>query len=312
MFQYTISQWVLFFFWYCFLGWIWESFYVSAVTAWKERKLKFVNRGFLHGPLIPIYGCAATLILFATLPVKSNLIAVYVFGMLAATCMELVTGTTMEAVFHVKYWDYSHIPLNYKGHICFFVSLFWGFFSVIMIRYIHAFSEKIVLGMSLTMVEGITFVLLVLFTYDFKVSLSEAIDMKELLETITESNETLRLLEGRFDAALAFGAKMEIEQLRERISGVRQEFKISITEKREEKLSVLHKAQELLEHVEEEYFADKSQLLEKIEKELRAIIQRRDKQFIYASRQLKRNPGVISKKYKEALDELRKLTNNLK
>ena len=63
MYVYTPGQWTLLFFFYCFCGWVWESCYVSA----KQRQ--WVNRGFLHGPLLPIYGSGAIIILFVTLPV---------------------------------------------------------------------------------------------------------------------------------------------------------------------------------------------------------------------------------------------------
>ena len=66
MYVYTPGQWALLFFFYCFCGWVWESCYVSA----KQRH--WVNRGFLHGPLLPIYGSGAIIILFATLPVADN------------------------------------------------------------------------------------------------------------------------------------------------------------------------------------------------------------------------------------------------
>ena len=65
---YSLNQWLLFFFIYCFIGWIWESCYVSV-----ENK-KWVNRGFLRGPMLPIYGFGAIIILVATIPVKENLI----------------------------------------------------------------------------------------------------------------------------------------------------------------------------------------------------------------------------------------------
>ena len=63
MYVYTPGQWALLFFFYCFCGWVWESCYVSA------RQRQWVNRGFLHGPLLPIYGSGAIIILFVTLPV---------------------------------------------------------------------------------------------------------------------------------------------------------------------------------------------------------------------------------------------------
>ena len=66
--QYTLQQWILYFYVYCFLGWIFESCYVSF------RKKEWVNRGFLHGPFLPIYGSGAVMMLFVSEPFKNNLI----------------------------------------------------------------------------------------------------------------------------------------------------------------------------------------------------------------------------------------------
>ena len=111
MYVYTLGQWLLFFFLYCFLGWVWESCYVSA------RQRRWVNRGFLHGPLLPIYGFGAVIILWATLPVRGSLPLIFLLGMLAATALEYVTGAAMEALFKVRYWDYSKQPCNLHGYI---------------------------------------------------------------------------------------------------------------------------------------------------------------------------------------------------
>ena len=79
MYDYYLAQWLLFFFIYCFFGWIWESCYVSV------KKRKWVNRGFLHGPLIPIYGFGAVTVLLVVIPVREHLVLVYFLGMAAAT-----------------------------------------------------------------------------------------------------------------------------------------------------------------------------------------------------------------------------------
>ena len=121
MYVYTPGQWALLFFFYCFCGWVWESCYVSA----KQRQ--WVNRGFLHGPLLPIYGSGAIIILFVTLPVADNLWLVYVLGMLAATLLEYVVGAVMEQLFKVRYWDYTKQPCNLHGYICLTSSIAWGF-----------------------------------------------------------------------------------------------------------------------------------------------------------------------------------------
>ena len=111
MHVYSAGQWVLLFFFYCFLGWVWESCYVSACRR------QWVNRGFLHGPLLPIYGSGAILILFVTLPAQDHLWLVWLLGMIAATALEYVTGDVMERLFKVRYWDYSKKRFNLNGHI---------------------------------------------------------------------------------------------------------------------------------------------------------------------------------------------------
>ena len=131
MYVYSPGQWALLFFFYCFCGWVWESCYVSA----KQRH--WVNRGFLHGPLLPIYGSGAIIILFVTLPVADNLWLVYILGLVAATLLEYVVGAVMEQLFKVRYWDYTKQPCNLHGYICLTSSIAWGFFSILLVRFIH-------------------------------------------------------------------------------------------------------------------------------------------------------------------------------
>ncbi len=88
-------------------------------------------------PLLPIYGSGAIIILFVTLPVADNLWLVYVLGMLAATLLEYVVGAVMEQLFKVRYWDYTKQPCNLHGYICLTSSIAWGFFSILLVRFIH-------------------------------------------------------------------------------------------------------------------------------------------------------------------------------
>ncbi len=214
-YSYSLTQWILFFFWYCFLGWIWECLFVSVKRAWKNKKWKFVNRGFLRGPVIPIYGFAAITILLATIQVRENAIAIYVLGALTATLFELVTGTVMERLFKVKYWDYSDMPLNYHGHICLFVSLFWGAFAVLLVRVIHVPVENLLMQVPSFLCEAFAFAFMAIFAYDTTVSFNEAMDLREVLESLSENNETVKRLERRFDAIVAFTPVPDIDEINE-------------------------------------------------------------------------------------------------
>lgn len=112
---------LLYFFFYSFVGWIWESSYVSILTK------RLTNRGFLTGPMLPIYGSGAVVMLCATYPVQSSDIGIFLLGLIVATILEYVTGVVMETLFQVRYWDYSDKKFNIRTYLP-KLSLAWGCF----------------------------------------------------------------------------------------------------------------------------------------------------------------------------------------
>ncbi len=206
---YTTGQWVLLFFFYCFCGWIWESCYVSV------RQRQWVNRGFLQGPLLPIYGSGAIMILLATIPVENDLRLVYLFGMTAATALEYVTGAVMERLFRVRYWDYSSQRWNLNGHICLSSSIAWGFFSILMVRFIHPPIARLLLRVPAWCVDPLALALTAVFTVDTVRSVQAALDLRETLARLAEENEALRRLAKRAEVYAAF-ANDDLQRFRER------------------------------------------------------------------------------------------------
>ena len=209
MHVYTTGQWVLLFFFYCFCGWVWESCYVSL------RQRRWVNRGFLHGPLLPIYGSGAIIILFVTLPVEEDLFLVWLMGMLAATALEYVTGTVMERLFQVRYWDYSNQKFNLNGHICLSSSIAWGFFSILLVRFLHPPVGRLLADVPAWLVDPAAIVLTAVFSADVVRSVQDALDLKEILTRVAEENEDLRRLAKRAEVAAAF-AEDDLRKFRER------------------------------------------------------------------------------------------------
>lgn len=197
VYDYTVTQWLLFFFIYCFLGWIWESCYVSI----KERQ--WINRGFMHGPMLPIYGSGAIIVLLATIPVKENLFLVFLFGMIAATILEYITGAVMEQLFHVRYWDYSKNPYNLNGYICIKTSIAWGVFSILMIRVLHRPIDYFVLMIPKNIVDILAFAITIAVAVDFTQSFNEAMDLKEVLTNMSANNKELKRIERRLDVVIA-------------------------------------------------------------------------------------------------------------
>lgn len=304
MYSYSMDQWILFFFTYCFLGWIWECLYVATVKLIKTRKWELVNRGFLNGPFLPIYGSAAMVILLATIPVKQHLILVYIFGMIAATLMEFVTGAVMEKLFHVKYWDYSGMPLNYKGYICLIPSLFWGLCAVFLIRYIHVPIESLILKIPEKICEIIAFVFVGVFAWDFATSFHEAMDIKDLLEELSEHNETFRRLERRVDAVAAFVPLYEKGNLGQIKGNAKDRFLQNLENLRAARLSYLKQLREKLQISE---LPDRKKLQDLVDQQMRGISMRTNKRFLKAGKHLRRNPGAISRKYEDALRQIKDL-----
>lgn len=211
MYTYSLSQWVLFFLVYCFAGWCIESSFVS----WRQRRL--VNRGFLYGPVIPIYGFGAIAILFATLPVRRWPVAVFLLGMLAATALEYVTGAVMEAIFKVRYWDYSQKPLNLHGYICLNTSLAWGVLSIVLVLWLHRPVEALILGLPRRLAQGLSLGLLGLFLADFALSVRAALDLRQMLEQLSRYAESAHQEAQRLQKRLEVASVLRREALLEKL-----------------------------------------------------------------------------------------------
>lgn len=223
---YTLAQWFVIFFIYCVIGWIWECSYVFVSRGIRSGKFVMKNRGFLNGPYIPIYGFSAVVILVATYSFRDNIILIFIVGAAAASLFELVAGTALEAVFGVKYWDYSHLWLNYKGRVCLFISLFWGALSVFLIRFVHQYIETFVLGLSNMTINISAVILFVIVIADTVESAREAYDVKDLFDKLSEYREVLDklseykdTLEKRANAVVAFGPVAKLEKTKQRLKG---------------------------------------------------------------------------------------------
>ena len=120
------------------LGWIYEVIFVTI------RDKKPANRGFLIGPILPLYGIGATLVYMVLRPVAVYPSLLYICGMLFATVIEYITAVLLEKLFHTKWWDYSKEPYNFQGRIAVIPSLFWGFLSLFLFDVLEPFAMKII------------------------------------------------------------------------------------------------------------------------------------------------------------------------
>ena len=156
----TFIKWNLYFFIYCFIGWVWECCYVYLRTHHWE------NRGFLYGPFLPVYGMGALIILWVTIPAKGNPWLIFLLGMLGATAIEYICGYINANVLHVRYWDYSNVPFNINGHVCLLCSLVWGIFSILLVKYLHGWVEHALATIPKYYANLLYLLLVAIFTID--------------------------------------------------------------------------------------------------------------------------------------------------
>ena len=175
MYNYHFHDWLLFFYFYCIFGWCFESVYVSLISR------RPVNRGFLKGPWLPLYGTGAVVVLWLTLPFRVHPVLVYLVGMLGATVLEYVTGEAMVRLFKVRYWDYSNQKFQYKGHICLSSSIVWGFFSLLMVYVVHERVAGLIFRIPVEIRSVLAFGITVCMACDTGAAFRRAMDLRAVL-----------------------------------------------------------------------------------------------------------------------------------
>lgn len=115
---------------YSFIGWMFEVLY-----AFVDQK-KLVNRGFLIGPLVPIWGAGALLITII-LKDEDNIFNIVLWSAFIGTFLEYVVNYLMEKIFKARWWDYSHLPFNINGRVWLGASFFFGLGGVLVVKLIN-------------------------------------------------------------------------------------------------------------------------------------------------------------------------------
>ena len=197
---------VYWFFLYGCIGWCVEVVYAAV----KEHKL--VNRGFLCGPICPIYGFGMVGLVYSVqlipLPDSGSMSAVSIFfiGMVLTTAIELVGGWVLYKLYHIRWWDYSKMKYNLGGYICPQFSLLWGLGSVLMIKVVHPLLARGSNPMPFRVMLILDIVLLIIFVVDVIVSTAAAIGLNKYLSEIDELLARLRVTSDKLTTVLGTGA----------------------------------------------------------------------------------------------------------
>lgn len=181
-----LIKYIIMFFFYSFAGWCLESTYCSI----GEKRI--VNRGFLTGPLCPIYGAAAVVIIVLIFnPFKDKPLFVFLLGMVFCDIVEYITSFVMEKLFSARWWDYTYELLNIKGRICLKHTLYWGVISVIFVNTIHPTVENLYNKIDGPYINVILIVILLIFVVDVINAVRKALDIRKIQIKINKLTDTL-------------------------------------------------------------------------------------------------------------------------
>ena len=212
---YHLMNWLII---YSFFGWVWETCYVSVKSG------KFVNRGFINGPLCTIYGFGAVSVYVILRPFSDNILYLYLGGVVVATALEYVTAVLMESIFHTSWWDYSDNKFNFQGRICLGASLGWGAFTVILFKVLHPLVESIVILYPVYVGEIGICVIGIGYVVDFAFSAAAAFRIHEKLPVIEAAMEQAKgeMLVKMHEkiASVGFAKEATLESVKERLGDV--------------------------------------------------------------------------------------------
>ncbi|MDO5480878.1 MAG: putative ABC transporter permease [Candidatus Saccharibacteria bacterium] len=159
------SRWVLYFTIYSFLGYLIEVIFCSI------RGKKLVQRGFLFGPVVPLYGFGAILVLWSTTAVRDDPWLTFWLSLIICTALEYITGVLLEKLFHLKWWDYSKKhKLQVGGKIFLGTSLGFGFGGCMIVYFFQKYIDLLIDNLPPSWLSNLALISLVLFFLDTVIS----------------------------------------------------------------------------------------------------------------------------------------------
>ena len=289
---------------YAFLGWVTEVAYHAVAVG------KVINRGFLNGPVCPVYGFSALLVfmMLHLLPGGSmentDGLIVYVGGAILVTCVEFLAGWILDLAFHARWWDYSDKPFNLHGYICLEFSLIWGFVVLIVVKVIqptlqNAVVERIPTKFGWPILAIFYLTLLI----DFGVSIAQAHGLNKRLKELDEIQARLRKSSDKMSQVIGentMKAAAAWEEGRLQAHLAKAEMKDAVAASREN----LENRKKEFSRAQQEMTAEYRKELEKRAEAIKNALS--GKGFFAGGRILRSFPEMKSRDYGAVLEELKK------
>ena len=178
----VLCGYFLLFILYSFIGWLLEE----VVTYIDTKKL--VNRGFLIGPICPIYGCGCLLMIILLHRYKNDPLALFVMAVVLCSLLEYFTSYFMEKFFKARWWDYSDKKFNINGRICLDNAFIFGALGLGIIYIVNPFLLSILKLFNTTMLYIVSIILGVIFIVDNIISFKVISGFSSVAKTIKKDN----------------------------------------------------------------------------------------------------------------------------
>ena len=298
-----IYEILAYFFVYGVLGWCVEV----AFAAVKEGR--FVNRGFLNGPICPIYGVGVVSVIFSLQGFSESLVVLYLASAVLVTFIEWLTGYVMDRIFHQKWWDYSGQPLNIGGYVCLPFSLIWGVFCVFIVKCFQPLVAHLVGYIPHIAGIVILVILSVAMIADLYVTASAILKLNKRLEAMEKIAAELREFSDRMGENIYENVKDGMEK-EEQIKNKMADVKEVSREKEEQIKSRVADMKEVSKELRAEYSAGKEEWYKSQQQKLDELKGRYDGLVnglgSVGERLVKAFPNMESRIHKDALIEVKK------
>ena len=234
----TYYQILWYFVIYSFSGWVIEVIFHAVSLG------KVINRGFLNGPVCPVYGFGVLSVFALAGSIETsgaermNPALLFLFGMIFATLVELIAGWMLDKLFHARWWDYSNRPLNFHGYICLLFSIIWGLAIVFVVDVVHPYIQR-ASAAAIPEKYGwpVLAVIYVIYLADLIVTVLIVTNMNRRLTELDEIQKSMRIVSDGLSEVLAdtsIRTSQVIGEGRVQASLARAEFRDAASEKKAE------------------------------------------------------------------------------
>lgn len=181
-----LCKYFVYFLVYSIFGWIYETIFVTARTR------KWDNRGFLMGPIVPIYGVGGGLLTAIIDFIESGQLwdykwwQIFLIGVVGSIFLEYSTSYILEKIFHARWWDYSYMPLNVNGRICAPYSLAFGVAALVVVYVLAPFVRDLLSWVTPIWYEFFALTGMGWITMDTTLTISALSDFDENITSLEE------------------------------------------------------------------------------------------------------------------------------